>query len=802
MHRSPRNLPLASAVAVAIAATGTAWLLGASPASAAVSLSDVVPAPVSAQPAAGVTYTLPSSAAIQTAAGATDVGDYLAGILRPSTGYALPVSTTTGTPTSGIALLLSGADPSVGAEGYQLDVTAAAVTLRAQTAAGLFHGVQTLRQLLPVTIEAKTVQSGPWTVTGGRIVDYPRYGYRGAMLDVSRHFFAPAVVKRYIDDIAQYKINTLHLHLSDDQGWRIVIDAWPQLTTIGGSTQVGGGAGGYYTKAQYSDLVAYAASRQITIVPEIDMPGHTNAALASYAQLNCNNTAPPLYTGTSVGFSSLCVSKEVTYTFVQQVLNELAALTPGPYLHIGGDEASSTPAADYATFMNRVQPFVGAAGKTVIGWHQLGQANHTANRVAQYWGTSTSDADLVAAVSKGDKILLSPANKAYIDMKYTNSTPIGNTWAGLIEVQTAYNWDPGAYLSGVPASAIIGVEAPLWTETVTTQADIEFMAFPRLPALAELAWSPQSARNWDTFKVRLGAQGPRWTVQGINFYASPQVPWSTSQPTRSAYTQIQAESYNAQTGTQTETTTDTGGGQSVGYITPGDTLAYDLDFGTASPASVTTRVASGASSGTIQYRLDSATGPIIASVPVTSTGGWQTWTSTTTNLTGAATGVHRLYLTFTGTAGTDFVNLNWLQFTAGAGLPNAYSVRQAESFSSQSGTQTETTTDTGGGQNVGYITPGDWLGYAGVDFGTPTAVSVTTRVASGASSGTIQYRLDSTTGPIIASVPVTSTGGWQAWTSTTTNLTGAATGVHTVYLTFTGTAGTDFANLNWFRFNR
>jgi N-acetyl-beta-hexosaminidase len=802
VHRSPRNLLLASAVAVATAATGAAWLLTASPASAAVSLSDVVPAPVSAQPAAGVTYTLPSNAAIQTAAGATDAGNYLAGILRPSTGYALPVSTTTGTPTSGIALLLSGADPSVGAEGYQLDVTAAAVTLRAQTAAGLFHGVQTLRELLPATVEARTVQSGPWTVTGGRIVDYPRYAYRGAMLDVSRHFFAPDVVKRYIDEIAQYKINILHLHLSDDQGWRIVIDAWPQLATVGGSTQVGGGAGGYYTKAQYSDLVSYAASRQITIVPEIDMPGHVNAALASYAQLNCNNTAPPLYTGTNVGFSSLCVSKEVTYTFVQQVLNELAAITPGPYLHIGGDEASSTPAADYTTFMNRVQPFVGAAGKTVIGWHQIGQANHTTNRVAQYWGTSTSDADLSAAVSKGDKILLSPANKAYLDMKYTNSTPLGQTWAGLIEVQTAYDWDPGAYLSGVPASAILGVEAPLWTETITKLADIEFMAFPRLPALAELAWSPQSARNWDTFKVRLGAQGPRWTVQGINFYSSPQVPWGTQQMTRGAYTQIQAESYNAQTGTQTETTTDTGGGQNVGFITPGDTLAYDLDFGAASPASVTTRLASGASSGTIQYRLDSTTGPIVASVAVTSTGGWQTWTTNTTNLTGAATGVHRLYLTFTGTAGADFVNLNWLQFNAGGGLPNAYSVRQAESFGSQSGTQTETTTDTGGGQNVGFITPGDWLGYINVDFGTPTAASVTTRLASGASSGTIQYRLDSTTGPIIASVPVTSTGGWQTWTTNTTNLTGAATSVHTVFLTFTGTAGADFVNLNWFQFNR
>ncbi|WP_238017770.1 family 20 glycosylhydrolase [Dactylosporangium sp. AC04546] len=530
---------LASAVVAVTAAAGIAWVATAAPAVAAVvNLQDVVPAPVSAQPTAGVTYTLPSNATIQTQSGsaaATDAGNYLAGILRPSTGYALPVAAASGTPTSGIALLLSGADASVGAEGYQLDVTAGLVTVRAQTAAGLFHGVQTLRQLLPPSIEAKTVQPGPWTLAGGRIVDYPRYAYRGAMLDVSRHFFGVDTVKRYIDEIAQYKLNTLHLHLSDDQGWRIVIDAWPRLATYGGSTQVGGGAGGYYTKAQYSDIVSYAAARHVTIVPEIDMPGHTTAALASYAELNCNNTAPPLYTGTDVGFSSLCIGKEVTYTFVQQVLAELAAITPGPYLHIGGDEAHSTSAADYRTFMNRIQPFVGANGKTVLGWHQLGQADHTANRVAQYWGTGSSDADLAAAVSKGDKVLLSPANKTYLDMKYTWETPLGLTWAGLIEVQTAYGWDPATLLTGVPAASIIGVEAPMWAETLTKLTDIEFMAFPRMPALAELAWSPQAVRNWDTFKVRLGAQGPRWTIQGINFYRSPQVPWGTvSSPSPSA----------------------------------------------------------------------------------------------------------------------------------------------------------------------------------------------------------------------------------------------------------------------------
>src|SRR5262249_5828475 len=257
------------------------------------------------------------------------VGDFLATILRRSTGFALPVSPTAGD----ISLLLSGAPPSVGAEGYQLDITAAGIELRANQPAGLFAGVQTLRQLLGVTEEATTVQSGPWPVPGGHIVDYPRFAHRGTMLDVARHFFPVATVKRLIDEAVLYKVNYVHLHLSDDQGWRIVIDSWPNLAVYGGSTAVGGGPGGYYTKADYTDIVNYAASRYVTVVPEIDMPGHTNAALASYAQLNCNGVAPALYTGTQVGFSSLCVPLELTYTFIDQVIGELAALTPGSYIH-------------------------------------------------------------------------------------------------------------------------------------------------------------------------------------------------------------------------------------------------------------------------------------------------------------------------------------------------------------------------------------------------------------------------------------------------------------------------------------
>jgi beta-glucosidase len=274
-------------------------------------------------------------------------------------------------------------------------------------------------------------------------------------------------------------------------------------------------------------------------------------------------------------------------------------------------------------------------------------------------------------------------------------------------------------------------------------------------------------------------------------------------PTRDAYAVTQAESYSTQSGTQLETTSDTGGGQNVGYIAPGDWLAYsNVDFGTPTASTVTTRRASGSTAtGTIQYRLDSTTGPIIASVPVSNTGGWQSWGSVTTTLSGSATGVHTVYITFTGSGG-DFVNLNWFQFARAAGTRDPYQVMQAESHSSQSGTQTEPTSDAGGGLNVGWIAPGDWLAYSNVDFGTPTATTVTTRRASGSTAtGTIQYRLDSTTGPIIASVPVSNTGGWQSWGSVTTTLSGSATGVHTVYITFTGSGG-DFVNLNWFQFAR
>ncbi|MFI1537657.1 beta-N-acetylhexosaminidase [Streptomyces anandii] len=522
-------------VSLLLVAAAGAFAAGAAPAghtgaagqarAAATPLGQIIPAPASVR-AAGSPYRITAGTRIRVDGGreARRVGEYLAGLLRPSTGYRLPL-TTHGR--AGIELRL--ARGPFGAEGYRLDSGRGGVTITAREPAGLFHGVQTLRQLLPAAVEKRSVQPGPWLVAGGTVKDSPRYAYRGAMLDVSRHFFTVAQVKRYIDELALYKINELHLHLSDDQGWRIAIDSWPRLATYGGSTEVGGGKGGHYTKADYKEIVRYAASRYLEVVPEIDMPGHTNAALASYAELNCDGVAPPLYTGTNVGFSSLCVPKEVTYRFVDDVIRELAALTPGRYLHIGGDEAHSTSHDDYVKFMDRVQPIVAEYGKTVIGWHQLTGATPAKGALAQYWGLdSTSAAEkaqVARAAQNGTGLIFSPADRVYLDMKYTKDTPLGLAWAGYVEVRRSYDWDPGSYLPQVPASAVRGVEAPLWSETLSTSAHIEYMAFPRLPGAAELGWSPAATHDWDAYKVRLAAQAPRWDALGIGYYRSPQVPW-------------------------------------------------------------------------------------------------------------------------------------------------------------------------------------------------------------------------------------------------------------------------------------
>jgi hexosaminidase len=507
---------LLTAVTLPLAAT-------AAPAQAApapVPLGNVIPAPVSVRPG-GPAFRLTSRTVIEAPAAARTVAERLREALQPATGFRLPILDRASSRTPVITLTIG-----PGEKGYLLTVRRDAVSIRAATAEGLFDGVQTLRQLLPAAIDARTPQRRDWTIAGGTIADYPKYAYRGAMLDEARNFHSPDQVKQYIDELARFKVNYLHLHLADDQGWRIQIDSWPRLTRISGGagTGVDGVGGGFLTKADYRDLVRYAAARYITIVPEIDMPGHVNAAQVAYPELTCDGVAPPPRTDTEVGYSSLCTSKEVTYKFAEDVIREIAAITPGPYLHIGGDEAHATAPADYVAFEQRVLPLVAKYGKTAYGWHQIAQAPAATRAVAQFWGTDDTDADLVAAAAKGTRVVMSPANQAYLDMKYTEDTPLGQDWAALIEVRDAYGWDPATRVAGVPASAVLGVEAPLWSETLRSLADIEYMAFPRLPAIAELGWS--SRYSWDSFRARLGTYGPRWDLQGVNFYRSPQIDWS------------------------------------------------------------------------------------------------------------------------------------------------------------------------------------------------------------------------------------------------------------------------------------
>ena len=349
----------------------------------------------------------------------------------------------------------------------------------------------------------------------------PEYEYRGAMLDVSRHFFGTEDVKHYIDLISSYKLNILHLHLSDDQGWRIEIKSWPNLTKIGGSTEVGGGKGGFYTQQQYSELVKYAQSRFVTIVPEIDMPGHINAALASYPELNPDNKAKDLYTGTKVGFSTLMTDKEITYKFVDDVIREISALTPGPYMHIGGDESHSTKKEDYIVFINKVQDIVAKYNKQMIGWADIAAAKLKPTTIAQFWQQKPDNA--IKAVKQGVKIIMSPATRIYLDMQYNSLSPLGLHWTGYIEADKAYDWNPATFVSGINKENILGIEAPLWTETITNFDDIEFMVFPRLLGVAELAWSSPENKSWNEYRNRLKTFDKRFEIMDINYYKSPKV---------------------------------------------------------------------------------------------------------------------------------------------------------------------------------------------------------------------------------------------------------------------------------------
>ncbi|NFL85776.1 beta-N-acetylhexosaminidase [Clostridium botulinum] len=440
------------------------------------------------------------------------IAEFIREKLRASTGFELNIIQGKKGKSGSIYLTTIGSKESQGNEGYEIVTTPKNVKIVAYKAEGISRGVQTLRQLLPPDIEKNTIANDvEWNIPVSIINDEPEYNYRGLMIDVARHFFTIDEVKRQIDYAAQYKINRVHLHLSDDQGWRLEIKKYPDLTIIGGSTEVGGGKGGYYTQEEFKELVKYAAERYVEIIPEFDMPGHSNAALASYGFLNKDGKRRPLYTGTEVGFSSFMAHSEETYEFIEDVIKEVSKISPSKYIHIGGDEANSTKKEDYDYFVGKVSKMAEKYGKTPIGWDPIDTSPEiNSSVILQNWKDSNE-----AARKKEMKMVISIAQKAYLDMKYNDNTPYGLTWAGYIPVETAYKWDPTDY---APKELVLGIEAPLWTETISDTKAMDYMIYPRLLGYAEIGWTPKENRDWNQYKNRLKKQGERMKNQGINYY--------------------------------------------------------------------------------------------------------------------------------------------------------------------------------------------------------------------------------------------------------------------------------------------
>jgi hexosaminidase len=549
--------------------TGTAAQPGAGSATA---MPSIVPKPVSMTLGHGQ-FTLTARTGIVVTPGsaaALPVARDLAGYLRPATGYRLPVvAGPHGGDGSNITVMLGNPGTLHGdsdGEGYQLNVSVGGVTLEAPTLHGLYDGVQTIRQLLPPWIASDAVSPGPWTMPVVRITDYPRYGYRGLMIDIARHYETPQAVEQLINQAAAYKIDVLHLHLSDDQGFRIVINGFPRLTAIGGQGSVGTDGrtmdpGGYWTQAQYKAVVADAAAHFITVVPEVDSPGHNNAIIMSEyddtanpllnghpQDINCSVNNPPQWDYTTdVGYSALCPDSQNTWTIMSAIIKQLTAMSPGPYYDIGGDEVPSTLLSQqqYAGFVNQEAGIVNGDGKTVMGWADIAGpgTDLTGPSVAEYWqpasGSSSSTVTATEAVAKGMKLIMAPANHTYLDQKYlagsAGNVPstLGLDWACPTgcDVSAAYNWDPGNLVTGVTDKNVIGVEGAIWGETVVNLSNVDYMVFPRLLALAEVAWSPDAVRTpssaaYSDFLARLAAQDGRLMAANVNFYPSAEVPWT------------------------------------------------------------------------------------------------------------------------------------------------------------------------------------------------------------------------------------------------------------------------------------
>jgi hexosaminidase len=459
------------------------------------------------------------------------VGEYLCALLGNATGRTVPLRSAAGVGWRGV-IRLSLLPPGVlGPEGYKMSVSRREIRIRAGGAAGLFYGVQTLRQMLPTAVESRASRKERLAVPCLTIQDSPRFSWRGLMLDCSRTFLPLEYVQRTLDRMALYKLNVLHLHLTDDQGWRLEIKKYPKLTTVGArfAGRYGGG-GGYYSQPEIRQLIAYARERNITIVPEIEMPGHSREVLAAYPELACDLPGRevlevhPFFEGPP-GFSPpLCAGNERVFEMCGDVLAEVIDLFPSEFIHMGGDEVpkdswnkcprcqarikeeglrDSVELQSY--FTRRIAKMVTAKGRRLIGWDEILQGGLAEGAAVMSWrGTAGG----VAAANLGHDVVMTPTSNCYFDYTY-HTTP----------TEKVYAYDPAAgEFNDAMARHVLGVQASMWTHIATSENAIDYQIYPRLAALAEVAWSPQTVRAWPDFSVRLKSHLERWKLLGAHYF--------------------------------------------------------------------------------------------------------------------------------------------------------------------------------------------------------------------------------------------------------------------------------------------
>jgi hexosaminidase len=484
-------------------------------------------------------------------------GQFLAERLRAATGFPFPVKSP-GTSTAGaIWLTTKNSDPSLGPEGYELTVDPDSVVIRAPEQAGVFYGVETFLQLLPPeAFAAKPVSGVKWETPCLEIKDRPRFHWRGMLLDVSRHFFTKQEVEQILDALAMHKINVLHWHLTDDNGWRIQIKKYPRLTEVGAwrkdiglnwflnptnSTAYGpdGRYGGYYTQADIREVVHYAAVRHITVVPEIEMPGHSGAALAAYPEFSCEDGSGRMSKNGDTGNADnvYCAGNDRTFEFLQNVLLEVFKLFPSKYIHVGGDEVTTRFWAKCdkcqarkkaeglqndrqleSYFIQRMEKFINAHGRSLIGWSEIregGLAKHAA--LMDWIGGATEGA------REGHDVVMSPESDCYLDhYQSRDHATEPHAIGGFLPLSKIYAFDPiPKNLEPEFQSHILGAQGNLWTEFIPNVRHAEYMIFPRESALAEVTWSPKDARNFDDFLRRLAIDDRRLEEMGVNYRRNP-----------------------------------------------------------------------------------------------------------------------------------------------------------------------------------------------------------------------------------------------------------------------------------------